>query len=1112
MGGVASTVDGDEDPPPSGFSLAPPSRSQQVQSSPSASPKPSPRPSRSRSHLSAKRQATISKQQLKQQQREERQVTCGALYRWFLCCSAEAAAEREREKSMKRAEPSMSKSKSRRAPITPSILINNQPTGMPGTSRPSITSNLSSAVHSSRLDHQSAAHISRLRLDTTSFTQQTRAFIRHSSATVTSQVSPYHTAATNAQCSRQSTSPVLLNRPLSLQYTSFSHSQEHNAAGGGDGGGKGVDGVGGSGEVVQDDAGGESFLQQWREYSDVRAATQQRRHTNTLSFDQQSAAQQSPHLHPHRYTLPTNSNLLAHVNHAHRASYSAHRPSAIRATLPSHPMHLTTSTIIASASVSPSSRSSGAYTPRSQSHHSHTHFAMARGGRGDESGSAVEHNNVAASPQSSARSTSSATTPVHIAQQPQTQQQPSPISGSPLRQLRAHPSKVHPLPSSSPPLTPEPHSHTVESLPHMPAARFRSRSYAATSMSASSPLATSQQPWSPVYSPVMSPSSHSASISHASSRPHTPTTLTSAVHLRYTPVGAKQLNQYELIEGGELGRGSYGKVVSVRDVHDGTVYAMKIMSKRKLQKRTRIRRKRQSESTNNHGFDSAVDSNNVDTEQWEAVKREIAIMKKLSHEHIVRLYEVMDDPAADSLYMVMEWCAGGAWQQPTTTHSSMTAAQSGGGYLSHSAGGSQHPFEVAVVDEMPVCLINQDSLSPLGPVPMSPSRAPSLLVPGSGQANTATTSATTTIPPPTATLYWTRRYFRDLLTGLSYLHASHVLHRDIKPSNLLLSHSYGHPDSVLKIADFGMSERWWDDGDDGPGGGMGGIERSVSSQYTPSELGRGLSAATRTLRSNVGSAAFLSPEQCQMYTNRTEGLPTSGLVSATATSAAASNANCPPWMDTAEWSGQLMDVWACGVTLYYCLFHSLPFHSNNPHQLYQLIVHQPLTFPPPPVATTHPEYREWVQVCELVGCMLAKEAGQRTTLREVRSHGWVTRDGSEPMVDEWADEERWDESPAAPSLPPSPIAAAASRDKQPQPGVIRNYTRLQITADELSAALTSITHKSASRRLAKQAAVAKADDVNKNLIRPLQRTAVVGSSGQDKQMRAMQSRQRTASL
>ena len=110
---------------------------------------------------------------------------------------------------------------------------------------------------------------------------------------------------------------------------------------------------GGTGEV-QDDVGGELFLQQWRE----------RRHTNNPSCDQQQlAAANSPHLHPHRYTLPNASPVASNTptsnhtasSHAHRASYSQHRPSAIRASHPPHPTHLThltTTSIIIAASTS----------------------------------------------------------------------------------------------------------------------------------------------------------------------------------------------------------------------------------------------------------------------------------------------------------------------------------------------------------------------------------------------------------------------------------------------------------------------------------------------------------------------------------------------------------------------------------------------------------------------------------------------------------------------------------------------------------------------------------------------------------------------------------------
>lgn len=33
------------------------------------------------------------------------------------------------------------------------------------------------------------------------------------------------------------------------------------------------------------------------------------------------------------------------------------------------------------------------------------------------------------------------------------------------------------------------------------------------------------------------------------------------------------------------------------------------------------------------------------------IRGEMAVLKKLNHPHIVRLYEVLDDPSGDSLYM-----------------------------------------------------------------------------------------------------------------------------------------------------------------------------------------------------------------------------------------------------------------------------------------------------------------------------------------------------------------------------------------------------------------------------------------------------------------------------
>ena len=37
------------------------------------------------------------------------------------------------------------------------------------------------------------------------------------------------------------------------------------------------------------------------------------------------------------------------------------------------------------------------------------------------------------------------------------------------------------------------------------------------------------------------------------------------------------------------------------------------------------------------------------------VKREIAIVKKLDHPNVLRLFEVMDDPKVNKLYLVVEY-------------------------------------------------------------------------------------------------------------------------------------------------------------------------------------------------------------------------------------------------------------------------------------------------------------------------------------------------------------------------------------------------------------------------------------------------------------------------
>ena len=47
------------------------------------------------------------------------------------------------------------------------------------------------------------------------------------------------------------------------------------------------------------------------------------------------------------------------------------------------------------------------------------------------------------------------------------------------------------------------------------------------------------------------------------------------------------------------------------------------------------------------------------SQAMEEVKAEIAIMKKLNHPHVLRLFEVMDDPNVNILYLVLEYMKKG---------------------------------------------------------------------------------------------------------------------------------------------------------------------------------------------------------------------------------------------------------------------------------------------------------------------------------------------------------------------------------------------------------------------------------------------------------------------
>lgn len=95
------------------------------------------------------------------------------------------------------------------------------------------------------------------------------------------------------------------------------------------------------------------------------------------------------------------------------------------------------------------------------------------------------------------------------------------------------------------------------------------------------------------------------------------------------------VNDYILLN--QLGKGSYGEVRLSKEKTSNKLFAIKVMDKRVLQKKVL--------GKSSTSFDD--------------VKREVAIMKRLKHENVVRLYEVIDDPNVNKMYLVMEYMKRG---------------------------------------------------------------------------------------------------------------------------------------------------------------------------------------------------------------------------------------------------------------------------------------------------------------------------------------------------------------------------------------------------------------------------------------------------------------------
>ena len=116
---------------------------------------------------------------------------------------------------------------------------------------------------------------------------------------------------------------------------------------------------------------------------------------------------------------------------------------------------------------------------------------------------------------------------------------------------------------------------------------------------------------------------------------------TKEIHKITDELGRKCINRYEIVR--EIGRGVHGKVKLARTMDTNELVALKV-----LPTRTKQRLGRPDQSAAHEAM----------------LRREIAILKKCIHPHVVRLREVIEEPASDKIYLVLEYMWGGevAWR------------------------------------------------------------------------------------------------------------------------------------------------------------------------------------------------------------------------------------------------------------------------------------------------------------------------------------------------------------------------------------------------------------------------------------------------------------------
>ena len=203
-----------------------------------------------------------------------------------------------------------------------------------------------------------------------------------------------------------------------------------------------------------------------------------------------------------------------------------------------------------------------------------------------------------------------------------------------------------------------------------------------------------------------------------------------------------------------------------------------------------------------------------------------------------------------------------------------------------------------------------------------------------------------------------RRYFWQLVSGLSYCHERGVCHRDLKPEHMMLTN-----DGVLKISNFG----------------------SATMQEWEQKDADGTDDATGSTTDQSTTGYDLAPAPYVPVVHIPRGTP---------------NYVAPEVLMDKGYDGYAADVWSAGVILYVLLAGFLPFDEVSMVDLFRKIMKADFSYP------------AWLsaEAKHLLSTIITPNVHDRATLQQVMQHPWmteVTRTVEEDTVVEEAKDETW---------------------------------------------------------------------------------------------------------